>query len=137
MATLKQIADKTGVSITTVSRVLNKDASLSVSQDIRKKIVRTASLMGYKTPRNRVRLKSSKRLSIAIINWFSLEDEINHDSYTLIRRGIEQLSVTSNINTITIYKSNGEFNFKMLEGVDGIICIGKFSRSNILSFETI
>lgn len=40
MATIKDIARKAGVSITTVSRVLNYDKSLSVSDLTRKKIFR-------------------------------------------------------------------------------------------------
>ena len=39
MATLKNIADKLGVSITTVSRVLNQDKTLSVSEELRKQII--------------------------------------------------------------------------------------------------
>ena len=78
MATLKEIAKKINVSITTVSRVLNNDTTLSVSDDIRKRIVKTASSMGYKTPRNRVRLKSNNRLKVAIINWYNFEDEVDN-----------------------------------------------------------
>ena len=137
MATLKNIAEKLGVSITTVSRVLNNDTSLSVSEDVRKRIIKTANSMGYKTPRNRVRLKSSKRLTIAIINWFDINDEVHNSSYMLIRRGIEQLSSKSNINTVLVYKHGGEYNLDTIEGVNGIICIGKFSRDNIQSFEKV
>ncbi len=137
MATLKEIANKIDVSITTVSRVLNNDTSLSVSDEIRKKIFKTATSMGYKTPRQRVRLKSNKRLSIAIIHWFSLDEETNNNCSLLMRRGIEQLSINSNINTFPVYKSNGEYDLSLLEGVNGLICIGKFSRENISSFENI
>lgn len=37
MATIKDIADKAGVSIATVSRVLNYDETLSVGDDTKKK----------------------------------------------------------------------------------------------------
>ncbi len=93
MATLKEIAKKIDVSITTVSRVLNNDTSLSVSDDIRKKIIKTANKMDYKTPRNRVRLKSSNRLKIALVHWYNIEEEIDDPYYMQLRRGIEQLSI--------------------------------------------
>ena len=41
MATIKDIAEKAGVSQATVSRVLNQDATLSVSEDTRSRILRT------------------------------------------------------------------------------------------------
>jgi len=48
MATLKDIAEQVGVSQTTVSRVLNRDPSLSVTEETRKQVIRTAAVMGYK-----------------------------------------------------------------------------------------
>ena len=49
MATLKEIADLTKTSITTVSRVLNYDKTLSVSDENRKKIIEvTASIADEK-----------------------------------------------------------------------------------------
>jgi len=137
MATLKEIAIKNGVSITTVSRVLNNDTSLSVSDDIRNKIIKTASKMNYKTPRNRVRLKSSNKLTIAIVNWYNANEEIDDPYYMQIRRGIEQLAIKSNINTVLIYKSDEGFLMDSIQGVNGIICIGKFSRPEITSFQKV
>ena len=42
MATIKDIAEKAGVSQATVSRVLNQDVTLSVSEDTRSRILRIA-----------------------------------------------------------------------------------------------
>ena len=42
MATIKDIAEKAGVSQATVSRVLNQDATLSVGEDTRSRILRIA-----------------------------------------------------------------------------------------------
>lgn len=137
MATLKEIAKKIDVSITTVSRVLNNDASLSVSDEVRKKVISTAAKMDYKTPRHRVRLKSSSALTIAIIHWYNINEEMDDPYYMQIRRGIEQLAIKSNIKTILLYKNNGEFNLDNINDIDGLICVGKFSRDQISSFEAI
>ena len=43
MATIKDIAEKAGVSIATVSRVLNYDETLNVQDETRKRILRLQS----------------------------------------------------------------------------------------------
>lgn len=48
MATLKDIAEKVGVSISTVSRVLNNDESKTVSAATRNRILDTARELGYR-----------------------------------------------------------------------------------------
>lgn len=47
MATIKDIAEQLDISIATVSRVLSKDSSMSVSEETRKKIFQTADQLGY------------------------------------------------------------------------------------------
>ena len=47
MATIKDIANMVGVSIATVSRVLNYDASLSVSDETKKRIFEAAEELDY------------------------------------------------------------------------------------------
>lgn len=48
MATIKDIAEKAGVSIATVSRVLNYDQTLSVTDETRKRIFEIAESLSYK-----------------------------------------------------------------------------------------
>ncbi|MBN2604295.1 MAG: LacI family DNA-binding transcriptional regulator [Bacilli bacterium] len=134
MATLKEIADKLNVSITTVSRVLNFDTTLSVGDDIRKQIIETASDMNYKTPRNRMRLKSRNKPNIAVIHWYNSSEEVDDPYYIQIRRGIEQLAAKSNINTLLIYKGDHGYQLEGLSDMQGIICIGKFSNEQIDAF---
>ena len=53
-ATLKDIANKVGVSLATVSRVLNKDQSLSVSDTTRQRILDAAEALHGILSRRRV-----------------------------------------------------------------------------------
>ena len=135
MATLKQIAVKTKVSITTVSRVLNNDPTLSVSDDIREKILDTARKMQYKTPRNRVRLKASKELNIALVLWYDSHQEIIDPYYMQIRKGIENISLKSNVKKTVIYNDEKGFQKSQFEGLVGIIAIGKFTDLEVKLFE--
>ncbi len=134
MVTLKNIAEKLGVSITTVSRVLNQDKTLSVSEDLRKTIIETAKKMNYKTPRNRPSILSKKRYKIAIIHWYDVDEEMDDPYYMQIRRGIQQLAQKGGLDTTLIYKDDGEFNLQSSQKYDGIICIGKFSTQQINKF---
>lgn len=137
MATLKEIAKKTNTSITTVSRVLNYDKTLSVSEEIRRKIIETASEMNYRTPRNRTKIKSSKKMRIGIVHWYNIHEEIDDPYYMQIRRGIEKLAAKSSIETTLIYKKGDNFNFKDSGRIDGLICIGKFSKAQINQFKRV
>ena len=134
MATLKEIAEKTHVSITTVSRVLNNDKSLSVGAKIRQKILDTARAMQYKTPRNRMRLKSSKELNVCIVHWYDIDQEMDDPYYMQIRMGIEKLAIESNINTDLVYKQKGHYIFNDV-CYDGLILVGKFSDEEIDLFK--
>jgi len=53
MATLKEIAEKVGVSVATVSRVLNYDETLNVTPEKRKMIFEVAEELDYMTPETR------------------------------------------------------------------------------------
>ena len=53
MATLKEIAHIAGVSPATVSRVLNQDPSLSVTEETRHRVLQTARDLGYRTVQQR------------------------------------------------------------------------------------
>ena len=58
MATIKDIASAAGVSISTVSRILNLDKTLNVSEDTRKKVLSIAEEMNYVTiKKEKVNLK--------------------------------------------------------------------------------
>ena len=48
IVTIKDIAEQVGVSSATVSRVLNYDETLSVSDETKKKIFETAETLNYK-----------------------------------------------------------------------------------------
>lgn len=61
MATLKEIANAVGVSVGTVSRVLNHDSSISVSDETKIKIFDKAEELQYKTLKER---KSASKTNI-------------------------------------------------------------------------
>ena len=48
MARIKDIAEKSGVSVSAVSRILNNDPTLSASLETKRKVMKVAKKLGYK-----------------------------------------------------------------------------------------
>lgn len=99
MVTIKDIADRAGVSAATVSRVLNGDPTLSVGDVKRKLIIETAESLNYQTPRNRL----GKRLgAIAIVHFLDPAEELGDPYYVGLRLGIERRCKEQRINAVTV-----------------------------------
>ncbi|WP_238650352.1 substrate-binding domain-containing protein [Paenibacillus piscarius] len=91
MATIKDIAREAGVSAATVSRVLNNDPSLAVSEDTRSRVFAVAGKLGYKPSRVRQRKRESElgSKSVTLLLWCSAEEEREDPYFGSIRRGVE------------------------------------------------
>lgn len=95
MATLKDVAEHVGVSISTVSRVVNNDASRSVNADTRRKIWDAVTLLGYqpnKTARELVKKGSSKPEHTHRVGCIVAvsQNKYNHPYFSPILEGIEK-----------------------------------------------
>lgn len=132
MVTIKDIAHAAGVSSATVSRVLNQDQAMSVSDETRTKIFTIAEQLGYKkSKRTNKRSKSSHR--IAIIEWYTEQEELDDLYYYSIRLGAEKRAQELGYEIIRIFNNDS---MAQLENIDGIIAIGKFSPDKIKELET-
>ena len=132
MVTIKEIAHAAGVSSATVSRVLNQDQAMSVSDETRTKIFTIAEQLGYKkSKRTNKRSKSSHR--VAIIEWYTEQEELDDLYYYSIRLGAEKRAQELGYEVIRIFNNDS---LTQLENIDGIIAIGKFSPDKIKELET-
>ena len=69
MATLRDIAERAGVAVSTVSRVLNARPGVSVTEPVRKRIFRAARDLGYR-PNNYARgLVRGRGTQIVLVFW--------------------------------------------------------------------
>ncbi|WP_353948988.1 LacI family DNA-binding transcriptional regulator [Sporolactobacillus sp. Y61] len=125
MATIKDIAHQADVSITTVSRVLNGDETLSVSNQTKEKILKAADRLNY---RKHLKKKSKKALRIAVIQWYSEEEEMNDLYYLSLRMHIEKQMDAAGI---TYFRSFHSLDQRPQHPIDGIIAIGKYSDRQI------
>ncbi|WP_122630762.1 LacI family DNA-binding transcriptional regulator [Lucifera butyrica] len=131
MATIKDIADKAGVSTATVSRVLNYDSTLSVSDETKKKVFETAEELSYEKRADR-KVRTAK---IALINWRTEEEELNDLYYMSIRLGVEKRCDQLKMGIVRYFK-NGITELSK-ENIQGMIVIGIYSKEEIAYFKDI
>lgn len=130
MATIKDIASKAGVSIATVSRVLNLDETLNVSEETRKRVLEVAEEMNYVTIKER---KSKiKSYTLGIVYWYTELQELNDPYFLSIRMSVEKKCDEEGINfkSIDFHRvlKDGPGDYKDL---DGVLAIGIFEKEEI------
>ncbi len=123
MATIKDIAKLAGVSPATVSRVLNRDETISVKDETRENILNAAAQLQYKPRR---KLRTNLRTRVALVQWISSYEEVEDPYYYALRLAVENYFLKHKIEVTRFYKENMSDIFED-KSVDGIICLGKFS----------
>lgn len=124
MVTLKEIANVVGVSTATVSRVLNFDATLSITAKKRQAIIETAEALNYATPRNRNRANSQGLSKVALVHFLRPEQELIDPYYVGLRLGIESRCQALKIETVKVYHTDSKPDAALLQGASGVIAIG-------------
>jgi LacI family transcriptional regulator len=127
LATIKEIASLADVSISTVSRVLNFDETLNVSNATREKILKIADELEYVSSKTKkTRNKNCK--DIGIIYWYNYEEELEDPYYLSIRLAAEKKCNENNLNLVKLTENS---DIDDISKVSGIIAIGKFNSATI------
>ena len=113
MAGIKDIAISCGVSAATVSRVLNEDPTLSVSDTVRSAVEAEAARLGYKTPRQRKNALLGVMLVLSPIDKPGFEEKL-----------LDALKPMARMEGIDLMLSQPK-------KTDGIIALGEFSEEEI------
>ena len=132
MATIRDIAKEAGISAGAVSRILNQDPTLSVSEETRQRVLSIATRVGYTKHAHSVQAKKAA-FTIGIVQWFSAEEELSDPYYLFARQGVEDFCGKNNIAITRLFPSD-EDPEEILKNVDGLVCIGKFSDKEIKTF---
>lgn len=124
MATIREVAQAAQVSATTVSRVLNRDESLSVSAEVRARIFEAAHALGYAPPRQRRAAQAKKKLVIGVADWRIIRPD---------RPNVRLSSLSCLVDMMT-----GEYDVAFIrlvygrpQPVDGVIAFGAFSAQEM------
>lgn len=124
MATIKEIAEIVGVSSAAVSRVLNYDEEISVSQETREAIFAAAEKIGYKK-----KVIYPKIENAVLLYWVSHEEEVEDIYYQAIRAELVKLAKKMNVQLAVVTKEEG------LEAINpnvsAFVAIGWFNRKEL------
>lgn len=153
MATLKDIANRAQVSQATVSRVLNSDPKLSITQEKRNLILQIARELDYKTVSQRVQaqqgqnrqesgstdrseLREDKKRRIGIAQMFELKEQSQDVYYIALKQMVDQACFARGWTTVLYFRNeDGHFVKHDEEAIDGLIAIGSFTPEEIADFE--
>ncbi|WP_033826978.1 LacI family DNA-binding transcriptional regulator [Bacillus andreraoultii] len=124
MATIKDVAKLSGFSVTTVSRVLNNDSTLSVSDETREKIYQAADQLNYRKKTVRPHIKN-----IAFLYWLTDKEELEDVYFKTIRLEIEQFAKKYNVD-LHVYKINQGIEV-IPKDIEGFIAVGAFSSREL------
>lgn len=130
MATLKEIAEKAGVSLATVSRTLNCDESLNIQDETKKRIFEAAEELEY---HHLAKKKRKKKLKIGVYYSYSPEEELDDPYYLYIRVAIEQKIEEEGYRKFLITMADTP---ETVAKLDGIIALGTFSDSVVKKIES-
>ena len=123
MATLKDIAIEAGVSLATVSRVLNDDPTLNVKEETKHRILEIAEKLEYKTSSARKNQTSALGPQHILALYSYQQDlEINDPYYLAIRHGIETQCEKLGIELTNCYEHSG---LPESKNITGILIVGK------------
>lgn len=127
MAKIKDIAKLSGVSSSTVSRILNKDSTLKVTMQTKKKVLDTAEHLGYVPIKHR-KSKPVSESNVAIVSWYTSRQEMEDSYYMQIRLGSEKRLKKEGLAFTNIL-----FDPENLpeQDYDAVIAIGKYNLEEI------
>ena len=123
MVTLKDIAEKAGVSVATVSRVLNLDKTFSVSEETRERILTLAQKMQYQSSTR----TSALQPKVALIMLHSISEELEDPYYFNIRLGIQKAAEMEKIRLTEYFRELCDSDMQELAMYNGLLVLGSTS----------
>lgn len=133
MANLQDIARLSGVSIASVSRILNDDPFFNATTETKNKVKQAAQDLNYKLSR-RNKKKSTKEVkyNFGIVQMYDPDILVQDPYYARIEASLEALQVEYNFN-VSKMVNNHDNTFVNLSpnDLDGIFAVGIFSNAEI------
>ena len=133
MATLKELAEYTGFSIATISRVLSNDPTMSVTDTTRAAILEAAGKLHYKSTSKvrRARAGQNNAFRFAIAEMLSPAEQLADPYYLYLKNYAEQRCRDLGYSVTHLIEQSGTYRMSTPEEIDGVLAIGIFSEMQI------
>ena len=129
MSTIKDIAEMAGVSVATVSRVLNFDETLNVQDETKRRVFEAADHLEYQIKDKKRR---KKKLKIGVLCSYSPEEELEDTFYLTVRIAVEKFIEEQGFKKTNFLLEDLQTSAARQ---DGLICLGTFSESMVKKIE--
>lgn len=126
MVTIRDVAKECGLSPASVSRILNNDKTLQVTEETRRKVFDAAKKLKY-VKKGGARSKAG--FTLGILQWFSAQQELEDEYYLRVRRGVEDFCIRNSIQIVRAYRTDTGY-MDTLKECDGLVCVGKFAKKD-------
>lgn len=133
MATLKELSQRTGYSTATISRVLNGDQTLSVTEEVRRRILEEAGKTNYNETRSRRGRTPKSVLRVGVAEMLTPAQQLNDPYYLYLGNYVKQGCLDKKYACINLESRGESFVLPRGEKLDGIVAIGLFSTAQIES----
>lgn len=137
MATLKELANLTGYSITTISRVLNEDETLNVTEDTRKAILEVAGRLDYGKRSSKSQKKKAQPPRIGIVERLESSKQLEDHYYLYLKNNVDASCFENGLETVTLQYDETLNVYESVTKVQlkGILAIGQFTAEQIEAME--
>ena len=139
MATLKEISEIAGYSIATISRVLNEDETLNVTEATRKKILEVAGSLDYegKSKNSQAKKRKQEPMRLGIVEMMDAGKQLEDPYYLYLKNNVDYCCFDNGFETVTLQyeEESGLYRGIVQEKLQGILAIGQFSEGQICAME--
>ena len=137
MATLRELAERTGYSPATISRILTGDPALAVSEEARKRVLEEAGRLNYAATKSRRGRSPKHLLRVAVAEMITPAQQLRDPFYLYLRGYVEQACLDQKYAFLPL-TPRGE-GFVSPEGMaaDGVVAIGRFTPAQAESLRSV
>lgn len=137
MATLKEIAERTGYSPATISRILSGDRTLSVTEEARRTVLEAAGKLNYNETRSRRGRNPKTVLRIGLADMLTPAQQLDDPYYLYLSNYVKQGAMEKKYALTQLERRNDLFVAPVGEELNGIIAVGLFTAKQIESLAAI
>lgn len=123
MATIRDVAQRAGVSAASVSRVLKNDSTFSVSQKTKERILEAAGELGYNRCFEYSAIQGT-RGTIGVMLLYGEEEEVEDSFYQVIRMNTKMELEKNGFKVKEVFEPMLDANASRIAGYQGLVFVG-------------